>query len=76
MKLTGVGRAVLKWILIEAGLFRTLETTEEIAVENFAKKLLNRMGAYDAKMVDKIFNITPTRKEKTGWLRRKLKRKK
>lgn len=70
---TGSGRAVLKWILLEAGLFRSLNTTEEIAVENFAKKLLNRMGVYDTKMVDRIFNVT-VRKEETGWLKR-LKRK-
>jgi hypothetical protein len=70
---TGSGRIVLKNILIEAKLFDTIETPEEMAVENFAKMILHKMGEYgdirqNEMLIDRLFNIP--RKEKTGWLKR------
>jgi hypothetical protein len=74
---TGSGKIVLKNLLIEAGLFEQLETPEQMAVENFAKTILHKMGEYgDIKrnetIIDRLFNL-PVRKE-DSWLKR-LKRK-
>ena len=76
---TGSGRFVLLNILEEAGFFKDLETTEEMAVENFAKMILHKLGIYgdvrnNAMVINRMFDI-PIRKEKTGWLKRKLRRK-
>lgn len=62
---TGSGKIVLVDILLQAGYFDTdLKTTEEIAVENFVKEILHKMGIYDAKdlkqqerFVDKLFEL-------------------
>ena len=74
---TGSGKIVLKNILMEAKLFEQIETSEEMAVENFAKTILHKMGEYgdvrrNEMLIDRLFNIP--RKESIGWLRR-LKRK-
>ena len=71
---TGSGKIVLKNLLMEAGLFDQLETSEELAVENFAKTILHKMGEYgDARrnetLIEELFNIP--RKEKIGWLKRR-----
>ncbi len=79
---TGSGRIVLKNILMEAKLFDTIETPEEMAVENFVKIMLHKMGHYgdirsNEMLIENLFNI-PIRKE-DSWLkqlRRKLRRKK
>jgi hypothetical protein len=76
---TGSGKVVLKNLLMEARLFEQNETSEQQAVENFAKTILHKMGEYgdtrmNEKLIDRLFNI-PKRKEKIGWLQ-KLKRKK
>lgn len=62
---TGSGKTVLTDILMEAGYFDTdLKTAEEIAVENFAKKIIHKLGVYDVKdlsqqlrFVDKMFSL-------------------
>jgi len=42
---TGAGRRVLAHLLIEAGYFDCdLKTTEELAVLNFAKRIIKNMG--------------------------------
>lgn len=59
------GKMVLTDILIDAGYFDDdLKTSEEIAVENFVKTILHKMGVYDKKdlsqqsrFVDKIFEL-------------------
>jgi len=61
----GSGKVVLTDLLIEAGYFDDdLKTTEELAVENFVKKILHKMGVYDKKdlsqqsrFVDNIFEL-------------------
>lgn len=72
---TGSGKIVLKNILMEAKIFEQISTPEEMAVENFAKTILHKMGEYgdvrrNETIIDRLFNIP--RKEKTGWLKRKL----
>ena len=74
---TGSGKIVLKNILMEAKLFEQINTPEEMAVENFAKTILHKMGEYgdvrrNETIIDRLFDIP--RKERTGWLKR-LKRK-
>lgn len=62
---TGSGKNVLTDILMEAGYFDTdLKTAEEIAVENFAKEIIHKLGIYDVKdlvqqvrFVDKLFEL-------------------
>ena len=62
---TGSGKMVLTDLLMESGFFDDdLKTTEEVAVENFVKKILHKMGIYDKKdlsqqvrFVDKIFEV-------------------
>lgn len=62
---TGSGRIVLNDLLIEAGYFDDdLKTIEEIAVENFVKKILHKMGVYDkddlsqqSRFVDGLFQL-------------------
>jgi len=62
---TGSGKMVLTDLLMEAGFFDDdLKTTEELAVENFVKKILHKMGVYDKKdlsqqvrFVDKILEL-------------------
>jgi len=59
------GRMVLTDLLMDAGFFDDdLKTTEEAAVENFAKKILFKMGVYDKKdlkqqerFVDNLFEL-------------------
>ena len=47
---TGPGKVVLTDLLINAGFFDTdLKTPEEIAVENYAKQILYKMGVYNRK---------------------------
>lgn len=47
---TQSGKNVLTDILMQAGYFDTdLKTTEEVAVENFAKEIIHKLGIYDAK---------------------------
>jgi len=61
----GSGKMVLTDLLMEAGFFDDdLKTTEELAVENFAKKILHKMGVYDKKdlsqqvrFVDKLLEL-------------------
>ena len=61
----GSGRLVLADLLMEAGFFDDdLKTPEEIAVENFVKKILHKMGVYDKKdlgqqsrFVDKLMEL-------------------
>ena len=54
---TDSGKRVLGHLLAEAGLFDTdLKTTEELAVENFAKKILKNMGIYDLDSVESYVN--------------------
>jgi len=61
----GSGKMVLTDLLMESGFFDDdLKTTEELAVENFVKKILHKMGVYDKKdlnqqtrFVDKIFEL-------------------
>ena len=61
----GSGRIVLTDLLIEGGFFDDdLKTAEEIAVENFVKKIMYKMGVYDKKalgqqsrFVDNIFKL-------------------
>lgn len=72
---TGSGKIVLKNILLEAKLFDQITTPEEMAVENFAKTILHKMGEYgdvrrNETIIDRLFNIP--RKEEAGWLKRKL----
>ncbi len=74
---TGSGKIVLKNILMEAKLFEQINTPEEMAVENFVKTILHKMGEYgdvrrNETIIDRLFNLP--RKEETGWLKR-LKRK-
>ncbi len=74
---TGSGKIVLKNILMEATLFEQINTPEEMAVENFVKTILHKMGEYgdvrrNETIIDRLFNLP--RKEETGWLKR-LKRK-
>ena len=46
---TGIGKNVLTDILLEAGFFDAdLKTAEEIAVENFVKKILFKAGIYNS----------------------------
>jgi hypothetical protein len=76
---TGSGKIVLKNILMEAKLFDQIETPEEMAVENFAKMILHKMGEYgdvrrNERLIERLFIIP--RKEETGWLKRNLKKKK
>lgn len=62
---TGSGKMVLTDILMESGFFDDdLKSTEEIAVENFVKKILHKMGVYDKKdlgqqvrFVNKLFEL-------------------
>jgi len=62
---TGSGKMVLTDLLMEAGFFDDdLKNIEELAVENFVKKILHKMGVYDkkdlnqqARFVDKIFEL-------------------
>lgn len=73
---TGSGKIVLKNILIEAKLFEQINTPEEMAVENFVKTILHKMGEYgdvrrNETIIDKLFNI-PRKEVETGWLKRKL----
>lgn len=75
---TGSGRFVLANLLEEAGYFRDLETTEELAVENFAKMILHKLEIYsdvknNAMVINRMFDI-PIRKEKAGWLKKKLRK--
>jgi hypothetical protein len=72
---TGSGKIVLKNILMEAKLFDQIDTPEEMAVENFAKMILHKMGEYgdvkrNERLIERLFVIP--RKEETGWLKRKL----
>ena len=72
---TGSGKIVLKNILLEAKLFEEINTPEEMAVENFVKTILHKMGEYgdvrrNETIIDRLFNLP--RKEETGWLKRKL----
>lgn len=68
---TGSGKVVLTDLLMEAGYFDAdLKTTEEIAVENFVKKIIHKLGIYDVKdlsqqlrFVDKMFSL-PVEMEK------------
>jgi len=61
----GSGKMVLTDLLMEAGFFDDdLKTTEELAVENFVKKILHKMGVYDKKdlsqqvrFVDKLLEL-------------------
>ena len=54
---TPAGQAVLGHLLLEAGFFDTdLKTTEAIAVENFAKKILKNLGIYELSTVDSFVN--------------------
>ena len=61
----GSGRVVLTDLLMEGGFFDDdLKTGEEIAVENFVKKILHKMGVYDkndlgqqSRFVGKIFEL-------------------
>jgi len=54
---TPAGQMALGWILIEAGYFDTdLKTTEEVAVESFAKKILKNLGVYNLSTVDCFVN--------------------
>ena len=56
------GKRVLGHLLLEAGYFDTdLSTPEEIAVQNFAKKILKNMGIHKLETVDyyvdKLFEL-------------------
>lgn len=53
---SNVGRRVLAHLMADAGVFDIdLKTSEELAVENFAKKILVNMGIYgDTKKVQQI----------------------
>ncbi|MHC4639173.1 MAG: hypothetical protein ACYTBV_16980, partial [Planctomycetota bacterium] len=69
---TGSGKIVLKNILMEAKLFDQIDTPEEMAVENFAKMILHKMGEYgdvkrNERLIERLFVIP--RKEETGWLK-------
>ena len=44
---TDVGKRVLGHLLLEAGFFDSDLSPEEVAVENFMKNVLKRMGVYD-----------------------------
>ena len=61
---TDAGNRVLSHLLIEAGMFDSdLKTTEEIAVENFAKKILKNLGIRNdpkqmTEFVNKLFEIS------------------
>ncbi len=60
---TESGREVLSYLLTEAGMFDDdLKTSEEIAVENFAKKILKNLGILDTpekiqEYVNKLFEL-------------------
>jgi hypothetical protein len=50
---SGAGRRVLGHLLIEAGYFDTdLQTEGEIAVQNFAKKILRNLGLFEIELDD------------------------
>ena len=52
-----VGRRVLGHLLAEAGYFDDdLQTPEEIAVENYAKGILRRMGILDISNIQQVIN--------------------
>lgn len=54
---TPAGQFVLGHILIEAGFFDDdLSFPEEVAVENFAKKILKNLGVYELENVDCFVN--------------------
>jgi hypothetical protein len=54
---TAAGRKVLGQLLIDAGYFDTdLKTPEELAVENYAKKILTNMGLNTKDTVDSFVN--------------------
>ena len=55
--MTAAGQRVLGNILIEAGYFDCdLSTPEEIAVQNFAKKILKNLGIHGLSSVDSYIN--------------------
>lgn len=60
---TGSGKMVLSHLLTEAGMFDdNLKTSEEIAVENFAKKILKNLGILEVsekipEYVNKLFEL-------------------
>lgn len=56
---TNTGRRVLAHLLANAGVFDTnIKTTEEAAVENFAKGILENMGLYGKENIEKVQQIT------------------
>ena len=56
---TNTGRRVLAHLLANAGVFDTgQKTTEQAAVENFAKGILESMGLFGKANLDKVQQIT------------------
>jgi len=55
------GRKTLGLLLIDLGFFDEAETPEQVALRNFAKRLLNKLGIFELynvnKFVDKLFEI-------------------
>ena len=55
---TAEGRLVLGNLLANAGVFDTnIKTPEELAVENFAKGILENMGLYGRDNINKVSQI-------------------
>lgn len=64
------GRKVLGMLLIDLGFFDEADTPEQVALRNFAKRLLNRLGLFElenvGKFVDKLFEIVPKENNEDG----------
>lgn len=52
--LTKAGRKVLTHMLVELHFFDTVSTEEEIALQNYAKNVLNRLGVLTAANVSRL----------------------